>query len=453
MKDWFGKATNYVSRIFRLNPPPTDPSAFAIASGQQLVKDPRIILSQSRFYAGLRTEEKLNLFAHIHRSVPLAHGAVETLVKLCATEPYFDSGNPDVDKRAMQIWRSLNLSETNEQLLRQGTIFGFACAELIWDNATLEMQRVVVPPSPQMRKIPDATGVIQSYIQLGTPNALTYKTIPAAKILDYTRTPHDSFDYYGSSIYAPCLRALEQLQSIIECQVATLFRLGKPRFLVTLRSEGLTEEQFADRIAKAKNVFSQLAESTDVFSVEGTEVKIIGADGFGVRYSEELRAIISMILSSFQLPAALLNVVITPSVGTESFVRQQVISLMSLISQQQDGVAQAWNSTFWPLVSRLEGLPAVPVMAFERPRLLDRQIEAQAEALEFQNALQQCVAGIRSPVWFAAQCSAEEIHDPAALTEFIDKAREAASAPQAPPPDDVKGSKATDEKATGNKAI
>lgn len=430
----------FFKRLFRSAPP--TPDAFNVTGGSQRIVDARLILNQAKFYAGLRAEEKLTLFRSVYYSVPLANGAANTLVKLVNTSPYFDSGDNDVDARCREIWQALNLSEANEMLCRQGLIYGYGVGEIVWvERDALTLDRIVIPPSYEIRKVPDARGVIQGYLQLPSPlsnRPLDRRQIPSVKVIDYTREPSDSFDYYGTSLYEPCLQALEDLCGILKCQVATFFRLGKPRWLVTLPSEGITPEEFRDRLDKAKSVFASLADNTDIFAPVGVEAKILGADGFGVKYAEELRAVLSMILSSFSLPAALLNVVIQPSVGTESFVRQQVISLQSLISQQQDAIAQAWNTSFWRIVQQLEGFPVAPIMYFERPRLLEQLQEEQARELRFANDLREVTAGIRSPAWLAAQCDSEEIDDPDALDEFIEQQR-ASGDPEANQPDAVKG--------------
>ena len=118
-------------------------------------------------------------------------------------------------------------------------------------------------------------------------------------------------------------------------------RLGRPRFAVTINAEGLTPEQFQERIDKTQSVFANLGDldATDLYMPAGTEVKIIGAESFGQRFSDETKLVISNILAAVGIPPALLHVTIQNSAGAESYARQSIIAMQTMIDEIQRSIA------------------------------------------------------------------------------------------------------------------
>jgi hypothetical protein len=278
--------------------------------------------------------------------------------------------------------------------------------------------------------------------------------IPALKVIDLTRDQLNSFHYYGSSLFESALDQFDSLCKILDAQIRVYLRLGRPRFQVSINAAGLTPEQFEDRLDKPKKAFAHLGDmdAADIYMPAGSEVKIIGAESFGQRFADESRMVISQILSAVGLPPALLNVVIQSSVGTESYVRQSIIALMSQIDEIQRSLAHSWNSSFWKIVQRMERMPEAPIMGFEKPRLLEQQIEEQARDLRWKNDLREVVHGLRPIEWLALRCGVSEADDLQALQEQIDNAR-SMSEPQELSTETMPTTKGTDERASGNTNI
>lgn len=413
----------FLKRLFRQ--PQQD--AFTVTSGGQRIVDPLLILNASRFYAGLRREDRLSLYYSIYHSQPLAVGAVNVLVKMCNSRPVFKSGNPQVDARCKEIWAEIRGHEVNAQLMRQGLIYGYSVGEWVSENMQ-QVDRVIVPDSPLIRFVPSRFGVIEFVQQLsGTVFAPLDPRgrIPADKFVIYRRDPESSFDYYGASLFESAVEQLESLCQILKAQIAVYMRLGKPRFHVTIDNTGITHEQFKDRLTAVKNHFEQLsdASATDIYLPPGCDVRIIGAESFGQRFADETRLVIQSILAAVGLPPALLHVVTQASGGAESWVRQSVISLQSILDNIQDSVSTAWNQSFWRIVQQIEGLPVLPKMEFEAPRLLEMLQEEKAREAKRINDLWEVTAGIRPPEWLAQQCGADAVFDSSALNTFIEGQR------------------------------
>lgn len=449
-----------IKRFLRGSPPPAAADAFALTSGAQRAVDTRLLLNAQRFYAGLSRSDRLDLFESIYRTMPLAVGAVNVLVKMTNSRPRFNSGNPEVDRRCREIWQQYRLHQANDSLIRQSLVYGYSIGEIVWgEREALTLDRVVVPPSYQIRVLADQFGQRTGYVQLPDPQAGrptdSRRIIPPAKVVPLVRDPTDLTDYYGSSLFESAVGQFEALCQILRAQINVMNRLGKPRFQVSIPTEGLTEEQFRDRLAKAKSVMGQLADGTDLFAPTGVDVRVIGGETLGVKVADETRLVVSMILAAVGIPPALLHVVITGSVGTESYARQSILVMQSMLDNIQEATAAAWNTSFWPLIQQLEGLPALPVMAFDKPRLLEQQIEEQARQLRWDNDVREVVAGIRPAEWLAQRCGADEPDDPDALAEFVERQR---SQPEPEPntPDAAKSksiTKGSDDAASNNKNI
>lgn len=444
----------FIRRLFATTPAPAP--AFDLAAGGQRVVDTRLLLNAQRFYVGLSASDRLDLFRSIYYSMPLAVGAVNVIVKMVNSRARFDSGNPAVDARCREIWQSYGLRERNGQLIRQACIYGYAIGEIVWgEQAPLVLDRVVVPPSYEIRVNADERGERTGYIQLPSLQStlpLERRIIPAVKCIPVVRDPTDLQDVYGSSLFEAAISQFESLCQILRAQISVMNRLGRPRFSVEIPTEGLSEEQFRERLNAAKRVFSEIGNTeADLFVPQSVAIKVIGGETLGVKVADETRLVVSMILAAVGIPPALLHVTITGSVGTESYARQSILVMQSMLDNIQDSVATAWNTSFWPLIQRLEGFPVTPVMSFEKCRLLEQQLEEQARALRWENDLTEVRYGIRPPEWLAQRCGADEAYDPDLLNEKI------AEEPEAPPtPDAARAqstTKGTDERATGNKEL
>lgn len=449
----------FLSKIF--SPAPKQAEPFDIATGRQLSYDRSrlFIVDRHTQWAQLDRWQKLTLFEAIYRGQEIGTGAVNLLTRFTNTRMTPKTDNPEVAKRMQEIWDAIDGPRVNAMLIRQALVFGFAIGEWVSEDLT-RMDRVIVPPSLEIRKVPVRTGVIQSYIQLPGFDPFRNRTvdgrteIPALKVIDLTRDPLNSFHYYGSSLFESALDQFDSLCKILDAQIRVYLRLGRPRFQVSINAE-CTPEQFEDRLDKTKKAFASLGEmdASDIYMPAGSEVKIIGAESFGQRFADESRMVISQILSAVGLPPALLNVVIQSSVGTESYVRQSIIALMSQIDEIQRSLAHSWNSSFWRIVQRMERMPVAPVMGFEKPRLLEQQIEEQARDLRFKNDLREVVHGIRPVEWLAQRCGVSEADDLAALQEQIDNARSMSEPQELSTSETMPTTKATDERASGNTNI
>lgn len=417
-----GIMVGLLKQFFRPQPPPFD-----VGSGGQRIVDPLLMLNAQRFYVGLRREDRLTLFHSIHHSQPLATGAVNVLTKMCNARPLFKSGNPEVDARCKQIWAEIKGHEVNAQLMRQGLIYGYGVAEWVSEDMT-RVDRVVVPDAPLVRFVADKFASITHVQQLtGTvfsPGDAKTR-IPANKFIIYRRDPESSFDYYGASLFESAVEQVDAICQIMKAQIKVYMRLGTPRFHVTVDNTACTPEQYRDRLEACKKHFAGLADpsATDVFLPPGCEVKIIGAESFGQRFADETRLVIQSILAAVGIPPALLHVVTQASGGAESWVRQSVISLQSILDNIQDGMASAWNTSFWRVVEAIENMPTTPRMEFEAPRLLEMLQEEQARQAKYQNDLTEVIAGIRPPEWLAQQCGADDAYDLNALTEYVERQR------------------------------
>jgi hypothetical protein len=435
-----------------------EPQPFAIATGRQLTIDSSrlFILDKSTQWARLDRWQKLTLFEAIYRGQEIATGAVNLLTRFINTPMVPETENVEIAKRMNQIWRDIDGPTVNAMLIRQSLVFGFSCGE--WCSSDMEtMDGVVVPPSIELRKIPDRQGQIESYVQL--PGFSPWGTtvdgrtpVPAIKMIDVVRDPMHSFHYYGSSLFESALDQFESLCKILDSQIRVYLRLGRPRFQVTVNADGLTPEQLQERINQTKQKFATLGDldSSDIYMPAGTEIKIIGAESFGQRFADESRMVLSQICSGIGLPASLLNIVLQQSGNTESFVRQQVIALMSQIEEIQRSISHAWNRSFWKVVQRMERMPEAPSMSFEKSRLLEQTLEEQGRDLCFKNDFREVVHGIRPIAWLAQRCGASEPDDIRALTKQVENAR-TLSEPQELSSSDIDSTtKATDERATKN---
>ncbi len=425
---------------------------FAVGSGQQQTTDPRMMYRglQNRFYNALRPEERLPLYTAIYLSNPVARGAVETLVKMTNSKMVPMSGNPDVDRRMVEIWEEINGHDANAMLVRSAHIWGYSAGEQVWNNATLRMEKVVVPQSPEIRFRADPFGQVNGVRQLARVSKPA-EIMPADKFVILRRDPTDTFDLYGSSLYEAAVDQFEAVCQILDAQLKVYMRLGKPRFQVNIPAEGLTTEEFQDRIDKTKTVMSTLSEGTDIYVPAGVDIKIIGAEGFGQKFESETRLLISTILSNVGIPPALLNVNIQ-SAGTESYARQSIICFQTQLGNMQDACAEAWNKSFWRTVQVLEGMPITPKMTFTRPRLLEELQEQKAREAKRVNDWWEVLKG-RDIEWFIQRLGAnEEEFDINILRAEVIRAREQGTEDKISNPETNAGAstKITDEQASSN---
>ncbi len=442
------------------------PAPYAVSSGRQQTVDSArlLVFDKNTYWANLNPWQKLTLFDSIYHTQELAQGAVNIITRFANSRMLPLTDNPQVARRMLEIWREVDGHVVNSQLIRQSQIYGFACGEWVSEDLT-RMNRVVVPPSIEIRKIPDRQGQIQSYVQLpgfmvGRPVSIDgRRAIPPSKMVDVVRDPLTSFDYYGESLFSSALDQFESLAQILDAQIKVYMRLGKPRFSVGVNAEGLTPEQFQDRIEQVKTTFASLGDldSADLYTPAGTEIKIIGAESFGQRFADETRLVISNILAALGIPPALLHVTIQSSAGAESYARQSIIAMQTMIDEIQRSIAAAWNKTFWPMVARMERMPITPIMGFEKPRLLEQSIEESARDLRFQNDLREVVFGIRPMEWLVQRVGASSVNDIAALKQQVEKARaEITNSPAGNKGDENKAdsnTKVTDERATKNVSV
>lgn len=454
------KIPKFISRFFS---PAQEP--FAIATGRQLNIDSTrfLILDKNTQWAHLDRWQKLALFESIYRGQEIATGAVNLLTRFINTCMVPETENVAIARRMQQIWQDIDGPQINAMLIRQSLVFGFSVGEWVSDDMQT-MSRVVVPPSIEIRKVPDRFGNIETYLQLPGFDPFRGRSIdgrtaiPAIKMIDVVRDPLHSYHYYGSSLFESALDQFESLCKILDAQIRVYMRLGRPRFQVSVNAEGLTPEQLQDRIDQTKSAFVSLGDidASDIYMPAGTEVKIIGAESFGQRFADESRMVLSQICSGIGLPASLLNIVLQQSGNTESFVRQQVIALMSQIEEIQRSIAHAWNRSFWKVVAAMERMPETPIMSFEKSRLLEQSMEEQGRDLCFKNDLREVVYGIRPIEWLASRCGVSEPDDMEALQAQIDNARAMTEPQDLNTPDANKvdsTTKATDTRATNNQTI
>lgn len=432
------------------------PDNFALGSGaQRSVDTHRLFLNSAKFYAGLRRDERLTLFESIKDTVPLAAGALQVLCKMVNTRMVPQSGDPAVDARMREIWEQINGHSINSQLIYQGLTFGFSVGEISWNDATLEIEPVKVLRSLQVRKRVDRLGDVTAFLQFASPPAPGATRglieIPPHKVIDFVHLQEDAFDYYGNSIFASAVSQLEAVCEVLQASINVFNRIGKPRFNVEINAEGLTPEQFQDRIEKTKQVFSSLATGEDIYTPAGTKVTVIGSEVAGTPMEQESRLLVSHILSALGVPPALLH--LQQGGSTESYTRQVIISLQQLLTNIQTSAAAAWNQGFWRLIQRLEGMVTIPKIGFEQPRLLEQLMEERARQARFSNNLKETMFGVRPPEWLAQQCGVVAADDEKVLREMIDKARESFDANKEinnPETNRESTTKSTDERASSN---
>ena len=431
---------------------------FGVITGRQQTVDPRfLLLDRSKFFTGLRPEEKLDLFHSIYQTNPVASGAVNSITKLINRPIIPKSDDPRIDLRMREIWQQINGHEINEMLIRSALIFGYSCGEVVW-NSDLEIEKVFVPQSRQIRFQTNLQGDTENVIQFPSrPFGATFSPnlvppIAAEKFIIVRRDMTDSADFYGDSLFNSAVDQFESLCRILKTQIRIFERLGSPRYMVEVESEGLSPEQFEDRLEEVRKVFGNLASGEDIFSTPGTKASIIGAESFGQKLEAETRLVISTILANVGLPPALLSLNIQ-SAGAESDARQSIILLQSILDDMQETMAAAWNNSFWKVVQQLEGMPTPPVMRFERPRLLETFLEQQGRELQFANDLNEVVMGIRPIEWLVQKCGAKEAADPEALEAMIEQRRAKPQDDEQPAGDDLQTTKGTDERATNNKSL
>ncbi len=457
-----GCSASTVRRYVKSN---NQPAPFTVESGRQQTVDSARLLTFDRntYWANLERRQKLTLFDSIYHSQELAQGAVNIITRFANSRMLPLVDNPQVVQRMLEIWREIDGHTVNAQLIRQSLISGFACGEWVSEDFT-KMDRVVIPPSIEIRKIPNRQGQIQAYVQLpgfmiGRPTSIDgRRQIPPAKMIDVIRDPLTTFDYYGESLFSSALDQFESLAQIMDAEVRVMLRAGRPRFHFAINAEGLTPEQFQDRIDKTKAAFANLGDldSADLYTAAGVEIKIIGAEAFGKRFSDEIKLIISNILAAIGIPPALLHVSIQSSAGAESYARQSIIAMQTLIDEIQRSIASAWNKSFWQMVQKMERLPVTPVMGFEKPRLLEQSIEETARDLRFNNDLREVTFGIRPIEWLVQRVGATSVDDINALKQQVVKARQEVSNSPAKKGDENKAdsnTKITDERATKNVSL
>ncbi len=422
------KLPHFISRLFE-----SPKRAFAvrkgyapIPSGEQIVKDTRLLFTPQHFFVGLNPWEKVLLYESLSRSNPIANGSVSTLVRLCNTKPNWKSGNPQVDARSREIWNQVDGYRVNQTGLRQDLIAGFGITE--WSLLPQPNEyKLTIPPSREIRVRADESGNVNEFVQLpgwtGQAAGIAgLRTIPRAKCMYSVVNPEHSFDYYGDSLYSSAIDQFADVAAILKAQVRVYQRLGEPRFVVEIPADGLTEEEFTQRITMTQNAMDNLKPGEDLHVPAGVKVSILGADGFGQKFRDECNYQISSILSAVGLPAAMLNLAINAG-STESWIRQIVIVLQTQLRQYQATRAAAWNRDFWPVVAALEGMPVVPVMEFAPPRLLEELQREKAREAKFLNDKREVIAGFRSLEWLAQQCDCPDIDDPEAAQEWLEHQR------------------------------
>lgn len=443
-------------RLFRHMPRP-----FGVSKGKQQLIDPRfLLLDRAKFFTGLRPEEKLDLFHSIYLTNPIASGSVNSITKLINKPIIPMSDDPRIDLRMKEIWQNIHGHEINEMLIRSALIFGFSVGEFNWSDDTLEMEKVFVPQSRQIRFQTNKMGETVNVIQFpafpfggslaGSPTA---PPVPAEKFIIVRRDKTDSGDFYGDSLFASATEQFESMCRILQAQIKVFDRMGSPRFVVTVDPEGTTsEEEYDARLKKVQTTFDNLSPGEAIYSTPTTTAKIIGAESFGQKMEAETRLVISTILANVGLPPALLSLNIQ-SAGAESYARQSIILLQSILDDMQATMADAWNNSFWKVVQQLEGLPSAPVMSFHRPRLLESFLEEQGRELRFNNDLNEVVAGIRPPQWLVQKCGAKEAADLQALEQMIEQRRMKSQEDEKPSGNDIENTKVTDQKATNNNTL
>jgi hypothetical protein len=431
--------------------------AWGVVDGGQQVIDPIMQFNAERIFAGLRREDKLALYHSLYYSMPLAHSAVEVLTKLVNTRPAFNSGNAEVDRRAAEVWEEIKGHQVNERLSRQSLMYGYSVGEAVYPTMR-RVERVVVPDSPMMRFRPDKYGVIQDVIQIaGTiynPAVDKQKSrISASKCIIVRRDPVSDFDYYGASLYESAVDTLLDLSRALKATIAVAMRIGRPRLLVTIPPDGLTPEQFRQRLNEAMASVAKINrdETTDLGFPAGVDIKVIGAETF-TPFEKELWSLKEMICAGFNLPPLLLNILTTSGQGSESVGRQIIIQLQTVLSNIQESLSSAWNSSFWPLVAALEGLPVTPRMEFEFNRLLEQLTEERGRAAQFQQDALEVAFGLREDEWLPQQCGATSgIVNHQAFDRMIEAVR-ASYAPKQdsgnPETNKNSNTKVTDEQAT-----
>lgn len=438
-------------RVFRQADP------FAIVSGSQQTIDPALVLSAQRFHVGLRREDKLGLYNSIYYGVGVCRAGVDNLTRMINTPIIPKSGNPDVDRRTLQIWDELNCGEKNEMLIRQGNIFGYSLAEWVSDDMQT-MDKLHVPQSWEMRFVADKYANITDVIQLaGTVYSIgdPRRRIPASKYIIYQRDKVSDTDYYGSSLYESIVENVEALCQTMRAQLSVMLSIGKPRFVVTIDNMGVTEEEYRKRLDLVTKRLDDLAdpESTNL-ALPPADVKVIGAERYGARFADELANILSMILSGMSLPAELLNIEIKRSGGAESGVRQKMLALQSMITNQQRSLAAAWNKSFFQIVQRMERMPVAPKIEFSRTRILDElQVEKAREARRV-NDLHDLATGLIDEQTYSQRQGVLTPDDLAALTEIKGRLRESYSLDgkgiSNSETNAVSNTKETDERASNN---
>jgi len=438
----------FLQRLFNTQKPDDN---FDIGSGDQQLVHPTLLLNAEKFAIGLRQEEKLILYKAIYYSNPLGMAAVSTLTNLVNTQIVGKSGDAESDQRMKEVWADIDGGCINDQLLKNANKYGYAVGEIVAPGMEY-IDRVVVPDSPNIRFHLDRYGQTK-YIRQTTYRMSdgSKGLIPAAKFVIFRRDPASQWDAYGASIYESSVQYYENVARILDAQIKIYMRIGRPRYHIQVPSQGLTVEQFKDRLTKTKAAIRNLGDdkTTDVYSPESVEIKIIGAEGWGIKFAEETRLQLQAIMASAGLPPALLHIT-TQAPGAESYLRQVIVSLQSQLVAQQNAIAAAWNKSFWPLVAKIERLKTVPVMAFQKPRLLEQLIEEEAREKKFENDKREVQHGIRSPEWLSQQCGQAKPFDPKLLKQ---KSTEDTEEKEGTMPNSIKASsttKVTDIRATKN---
>jgi len=387
------------------------PKPFSVVRGsprqQQLSRDSTVPLwgDYQRFYAGLRREQKMSTYYYMVHNVPICDAIVQTLVNLSCTPMYVDSGDSRLDSEAQQILDRLGLDQINQQIDRNLLTYGHSASEFVLSDDLRDIEKIVCLESLEVRYAVNQSGDVQTVLQYprrgllpqvaGVPGTRSANgpadqtlmafgaiEIPPEKTLVMVHRPANSFDHYGKSVFQTALPSIEALNEMYKIRLDVYRRFGSPRYVINVPTESFaTQQDYEHALQVVSDEFNAIQNSTDNLALPPCDIRIVGAEGATLKFSQEFNDLLASCITPSNVPAALLGY--PSNVTTESYVRQILLMLSAMIRNLQRLKAAEYERKLAPILSAVYGFPVDSLaFRFEPARLTDQLLEQQTRELQ-----------------------------------------------------------------------
>jgi len=322
----------------------------------------------------------MSLYKELFDNVSIIDNAIDTYVQLINPGYIIES---DKEKEVEAVYEVLDYIEFQEELnkLIQNTlIYGFNGSEVVLSSDLRSILRFVNVPSKDLRIKRDKKANIVKYYEINTGGK--FVELNTNRFIYFTKQATTD-EPYGRSL----LRALPFLTRImLEMQdsIGKIYKkYGSPRFHVNyIPKISLDDATLTRRLNMIKEKFDNPKVGEDFFSAGDVQITTIGAEGEAIRFNIEMSEILQGVLSGLKLPAGVLGY----NYGsTETHLAKQLEILLGRVTSYQKYYASVLNKQFMPLLAKVYNLSEVPKIQFERPIIVDEQVEAATRSIEISN--------------------------------------------------------------------